>query len=163
MIWLYDQVIGFSGHQSLSPETRRTVRIEIERTLSQWDNILAVTSLASGGDQIFAECALSLNKQLMVIIPCSDYETTFVNAEDLTAYRKFLDSAVRVVQLSFSGPSEEAYWAAGKRVVDVTDMLVAVWDGLPAGGLGGTADVVHYAENCHKRVVRIWPQGASRE
>jgi hypothetical protein len=33
----------------------------------------------------------------------------------------------------------------GKVVVDRAEVLIAVWDGLPARGLGGTADVVAYA------------------
>jgi hypothetical protein len=99
----------------------------------------------------------------MLVIPCDHYESTFNNAEDLAAYWRLLDSSAERIQLPFAAPSEEAYWAAGKHVVEATDLLVAVWDGLPAGGLGGTADVVHYAEDLGRDVVRIWPTGASRK
>jgi hypothetical protein len=158
----YDKSIGFSGHQSLSAGTRNTVRTALIRAFSKWGQVLAVTSLAAGGDQIFAECALAASNDLMVVIPCDRYESTFANSDDLATYRKLLKSSVERIQLPFPEPSEKAYWAAGRRIVDMTDFLVAVWDGLPAGGLGGTADVVHYAENLHKEVLRIWPPGASR-
>lgn len=158
----YDKSIGFSGHQNLSAETRSTVRTALIQAFSKWERLLAVTSLAAGSDQIFAECALAAGNDLMVVIPCDRYESTFANSDDLAAYRKLLKSSVERIQLPFPAPSEEAYWAAGRRIVDMTDLLVAVWDGLPAGGLGGTADVVHYAENLHKKVLRIWPSGASR-
>jgi hypothetical protein len=158
----YDKNIGFSGHQSLSAETRGAVRTALIQAFSKWGQVLAVTSLAAGSDQIFAECALAAGNDLMVVIPCDRYEGTFANSDDLATYRELLKSSVERIQLSFPAPSEEAYWAAGRRIVDVTDVLVAVWDGLPAGGLGGTADVVHYAENHHKEVLRIWPSGASR-
>jgi hypothetical protein len=32
------------------------------------------------------------------------------------------------------------------------EVLIAVWDGLPARGLGGTADVVAYAKQCGRPV-----------
>jgi len=131
--------------------------------LSKWGKILAVTSLAAGGDQIFAECALATGGQLMAIIPCEGYERTFSDPTNLATYRRLLNSSKNKVLLPFQEPSEEAYWAAGKRIVDTAYMLVAVWDGLPAGGLGGTADVVKYAEKQNKEVLRVWPFGARRK
>ncbi|MGW1005456.1 hypothetical protein [Streptomyces sp. NPDC002520] len=44
----------------------------------------------------------------------------------------------------------------------VADELVAVWDGKPAWGHGGTADVVAYAERTGVRVRVLWPEDASR-
>jgi hypothetical protein len=41
--------------------------------------------------------------------------------------------------------------------------LCAVWDGLPARGYGGTADVVAYARQHGKPVHVIWPAGARRD
>jgi hypothetical protein len=39
-----------------------------------------------------------------------------------------------------------------------SDLLVAVWDGLPARGLGGTADVVQVALAEQRRVVHVNPR-----
>jgi len=64
--------------------------------------------------------------------------------------------------LAFREPSEEAFFAAGKAVVDACDWLIAVWDGEPARGLGGSADVVAYARNQGRRVDVIWPEGLFR-
>lgn len=52
---------------------------------------------------------------------------------------------------------EESYFEAGKTVVNTIDFLIAVWDGKPSRGLGGTADVVEYAQECYKRVVHLNP------
>ncbi len=45
-----------------------------------------------------------------------------------------------------SGPvapsREAAYAGAGRAVLDRCDVLIALWDGLPARGLGGTAELV---------------------
>ena len=52
---------------------------------------------------------------------------------------------------------------AGKVVVDRSSVLLAVWDGQPSRGLGGTADVVAYARQRGVPVTVIWPEGASRD
>ena len=41
--------------------------------------------------------------------------------------------------------SPECYYDAGVQVLDVSDAVIAVWDGRPSGGLGGTADIVEIA------------------
>jgi hypothetical protein len=156
------RVVGFSGHQALSQETREAVRAELTQVLSNWRQFLGVSSLAAGSDQIFAEAALAAGGQLLVVIPSYGYERTFDNSDDLTRYRKLLEASRDRIQLTFPQPSEEAYWAAGKRIVDMVETLIAVWDGQPAGGLGGTADVVAYAKERNKEVLRIWPPSASR-
>jgi hypothetical protein len=43
------------------------------------------------------------------------------------------------------------------------DRLLAVWDGRPARGVGGTADIVEYARLSRVPVDIIWPSGASRD
>jgi len=52
--------------------------------------------------------------------------------------------------------------AAGKRVVDISEHVIAIWDGRPAGGYGGTADVVAYAHAVGRDVTVIWPAGVVR-
>lgn len=64
--------------------------------------------------------------------------------------------------MPYEEPSDDAYLAAGQEVVDLTDTILAVWDGQPARGVGGTADVVRYARSTGRRVVVIWPPGAAR-
>lgn len=45
----------------------------------------------------------------------------------------------------FVESTEQAHLAAGQAVVDRSERLVTVWDGKPARGIGGTADIVSYA------------------
>jgi hypothetical protein len=52
--------------------------------------------------------------------------------------------------------------AAGRSVADRSDLLLAVWDGAPAAGFGGTADVIRYARERSKAVEIVWPEGARR-
>jgi hypothetical protein len=153
--------IGVSGHQALSGWTREAVRQELSKLLAAHSRAVGVTSLAVGSDQIFAEAALADGYQLDVILPCADYEATF-DEQGLATFKRLLACANRVKALDFATPSQEAFFAAGKAVVDDSDILLAIWDGAPAAGLGGTADVVRYANSRGKKVTVIWPEGASR-
>jgi hypothetical protein len=101
--------------------------------------------------------------ELRVIVPSSGYERTF--NKDRLALKEFKDllkKATEVERLPFDRPTEEAFFAAGQRVVDCCDRLIAIWDGRPARGLGGTADVVAYARATGKAVSVIWPAAVSR-
>jgi hypothetical protein len=105
---------------------------------------------------------LESGNDLKVVLPSHRYETTFDRPADLERYRKLLARAAEVVQCPHAEPTEEAFFEAGCEVVRRSDLLLAVWDGEPAAGLGGTADVVAYARKLGREVAVIWPRGASR-
>lgn len=98
---------------------------------------------------------------LHVIVPCERYNETFTDS-DLARFRELIGGAELVETLGHPEPTEEAFLDAGHRVADVCEILVAVWDGEPARGLGGTADVVDYAKAVGLDVVIIWPPGVAR-
>lgn len=110
---------------------------------------------------MFALAAGELGGRLHVVIPCKGYEKTF-DPLALKTYRLLLGKAATVETLPFDEPSEQAFYAAGKAVVDACDWLCAVWDGESAKGLGGAADVVAYARTQGKDVEVIWLEGLSR-
>ena len=60
-----------------------------------------------------------------------------------------------------AGERSDAYLQAGRAVVRHADILLAVWDGEPARGVGGTAEVVAEALNRGAPVVWIKPDGGS--
>jgi len=114
-------------------------------------------SLARGADQLYATLLQRVGKPFMVVLPCVHYEKTFTEKDDVERYRALIEQARQIVRLDFIEPSEEAFWAAGQRVVELSEYLLAVWNGLPAKGLGGTADVVEYAIARGIRVMHIDP------
>ena len=59
--------------------------------------------------------------------------------------------------------TEQAHMAASQAMLASADRLYAVWDGQPARGYGGTADVVAEAEKRGIPVTVIWPEGAVRD
>jgi hypothetical protein len=56
-----------------------------------------------------------------------------------------------------------AYVAANERMLASVEMLVAVWDGVPAQGKGGTADVVEQARASGVPIEVVWPREARRK
>ncbi len=53
--------------------------------------------------------------------------------------------------------------AGSELLVGLVDEVLAVWDGRPARGYGGTADVVAYAIRTGVPVHVLWPDNASRD
>jgi len=157
-------LMGCTGHQSLSPATRRLLAATIASTLAADgnDNLVGVTSLAEGADQIFAFAVLAAGGQLHAVIPSNGYEQGFQSVEARQTYTALLDLTANTTTLGFDTPTEDAYLTAGHHVADNCDILLAVWDGQEAAGKGGTADIVSYARDQGRDTRIIWPPGASR-
>jgi hypothetical protein len=151
--------IGITGHQRLKDPARwNWVNREFDRLLSALPPpLLGITSLAVGADQLFASAVLRCGGSLEVVIPFAGYERTFPVGRERRAYTQLLKHALRKEVLEKDGSDEEAYLAAGKRLVERCELLIAVWDGLPATGLGGTGDVVNYALQQRKKTIHLNP------
>jgi hypothetical protein len=76
---------------------------------------------------------------------------------------ELLARATRVDRLDRVESTEQAHMEASQAMLARADRLFAVWDGKPARGYGGTADVVAEARKRGVPVVVIWPEGASRD
>jgi hypothetical protein len=112
--------------------------------------------------QIFAHVLLASGGRLHAVIPCQGYIETFDDQATRQEFQRLLSAADEVTVLPFSEPCEEAFMAARRAVADGCELLLAVWDGQPAAGLGGTADVVAYATDRGRSVEIVWPEGSSR-
>jgi hypothetical protein len=150
--------VGITGHRKLDdPAGWIWVRRELAALLGPIASLSGVSSLAIGADQVFAEVVLEVKGDLEAVIPFPDYERTFTTESDLTRYQRLTAASKRVEILANGLSDDEAYLEAGRRVSDLSDLVVAVWDGQPARGLGGTADVVDYAANAGKQIVQLDP------
>jgi hypothetical protein len=70
--------------------------------------------------------------------------------------------ATNVRVLGFDTSNRDAYVAANETVLGGVDALVAVWDGAPPDGKGGTGDTVQAARERGIPVMVVWPDGAAR-
>jgi hypothetical protein len=154
--------VGITGHQSIPPRALPQIEDDIRTTLANMQAPLeGYSSLAEGADQLFANIIIELGGRLSAVIPAENYELSF-DGPSLASYRSLLDAADEVEQLPFPEPAEAAYDAAGRAVIDHSDVLIAVWDGKPARGRGGTADAVNYARDRGVPVHIVWPSDVTR-
>jgi hypothetical protein len=154
--------IAVSGHRGLPGQTADLVGQAILEALARLEaGVTGISCLADGADLIFARAVAELGGSLEVIVPGGQYRDV-LPAGSRPEYDRLLAKAAAVRQLPFAEPTSESYMAASKLMIDTADELYAVWDGRPALGYGGTADVVAYARARGKPVRIIWPAGAKR-
>jgi hypothetical protein len=148
--------VGITGHQEREGIQWSWVDAAVRVELRKLTNVQkAFSSLAAGSDQVFAEAAIGLRIPVVAVMPLEGYERFFDGAA-LTNYQRLLGEC-QVIQLRWNGDPEQAFFEAGKFIVDQCDLLFAVWDGASAEGLGGTGDVVSYARQKHRPVMHINP------
>jgi len=155
--------VGVTGHRDLADSTRELVSAAIANHLGRFDSIDGISSLAEGADQVFAEQVLRAGGALTAVIPSAHYGRSFETPAGSATYRRLRALAQEVIELPYSAPSEEAYLAAGQRVVSLAEVLLAVWDGTPSRGVGGTADVVALAGDRGVPTTIVWPPGSRRD
>jgi hypothetical protein len=120
-----------------------------------------VTSLAEGSDRIAAHAARALGFELQVILPFreEDYERDFDDGSgdggpSIREFRELRRAATAVTDLDASPGARTRYAAAGLSLVRQCDVLLAIWDGEPTEGPGGSADNV--AEAARLGLPVIW-------
>jgi hypothetical protein len=124
--------------------------------------LVGVSCLADGADALFAQAILDFGGTLRVIIPAREYRDG-LPAQHHATYDALLARAADVVQLDHVDSDSTAHMDASLRMIADADELLAVWDGKPARGFGGTADVVKAAADRKMPVTVIWPDGAERD
>jgi hypothetical protein len=155
--------IGITGHTNLSAATVPLVAAGIRAELARHSvGLTGVTCLARGADQIFARVVLELGGDLEVVLPAEDYRVRKVSADNAAEFDELHAMARAIRTMPFAHSDGNAYQAASEHLLSTVDWLIAVWDGRPAGGHGGTADVVAAAHRLGIPVTVMWPQGAER-
>ncbi|MEV7012093.1 hypothetical protein [Streptosporangium sp. NPDC051022] len=154
--------IAVSGHRGLSNATTALIDDAIRSLLAEHaPAITGLSCLADGADQVFARAVIDLGGSLEVVTPASRYREG-LPAEAHQEYDLLLARAERVHTMDFVESTSESHMVASRFMLDHADELLAVWDGEPARGYGGTADVVAEARRQGLLVRVVWPEGARR-
>ena len=128
----------------------RAVMREVMTLLGQagGGDVTVVSPLAEGADRLAAEAALAAGFRLVCPLPFprDEYARDFAESASEAAFRALLARAAVVDELPGSrttpAAKQAAYAAVGARVLDGADLLLAIWDGRPSRGSGGTAEVI---------------------
>jgi uncharacterized protein len=134
-----------------------------------------VSSLAEGSDRIVAEAGLYGGCKLEVVLPLkeAEYVKDFETSKSREQFDRLLARASQVVDLDGAPAMRpQAYEAAGLFMLENIDVLVAIWDGNVAAGIGGTAQIVERAiadgimvlwiEPTHPHAIQISDFGANK-
>src|SRR5690348_11265502 len=123
-----------------------------------------VSPIADGADQIAAEVALELGWELQVVLPFgrADYRASLANPPARERFDALLGRASCILELPGHSVSQlDAYVMTGRATVAHCDLLIAVWDGLPPRGRGGTGEVVQLAITHGTAVIHLPLQEAA--
>ena len=152
-------VVGFTGHRQVKDEAgvARVLR-EVLAGLKAEPGVewLALSSIAAGSDMLFARTAIDLGLGWEVVLPMppAEFRRDFQDQE-WTGVESLLAKAEQVRVIGERTQRDDAYLDSGMETVNHSDLLLAVWDGEPARGRGGTAEIVAYAREIGRPILII--------
>jgi len=160
--------VGVTGHRPNRMPERQWRRIK--RTLAQAmakieaENpgrpLVLVTGLAEGADRFAAFVALGRGWSLHVILAFhqSRFVKDFPDPYALGEFRALLDASAQLEEPNkrwhIRKAPEKGYEAVGKRLLKLSDVLIAIWDGKASRGKGGTIEVIKEAQG--KNIPVYW-------
>jgi hypothetical protein len=161
-------VLGVTGHRDLEDvalvKDRLFEQITSLEKAYPFTPFVALSSLAEGADRLFARVILDKGIPLYVPLPFATEEYKKDFPESVEAFRELCHQAKAVFtvplaasvdpeRLSRSSDAQAPrtdrdlqYAMAGIYIAQRAHILFALWDGKPARGIGGTAQVVNYRE-----------------
>lgn len=173
-------------HARFPPEREPAVREAIRAHLDRINAGFGYSSAASGGDIIFCECLLNREARVNLVLPCSvdRFKQQSVSPAGPEWERRFHHVLANANNVMFANPPEftltqnDPAAASGfiftnrivtgmaalqARALDLELETLAVWDGLPGDGIGGTATVVEEWRRAGRRPHLIPVHDAARD
>jgi len=144
--------LGVTGHRFLADQER--IRLGVEQAVAcllasfPGCKFRVLSSLAEGADRLLARRLLELPGSVLWVPlphPEQEYRRDFSSPASLQEFNELLERAGRVISLPPAQDREQAYLAAGRYIIEHSNILLAIWDGEPAQGKGGTAEIVRLA------------------
>lgn len=103
-----------------------------------------ISPLADGADQAAAQAALAIGWELQAILPFARqrYRASLSGQAARDQFDRLVAAASMVLELPGNGDGGvDDYVMAGRATIAHSDIVLAVWDGEPPRGRGGTGDV----------------------
>ncbi len=158
--------VGVTGHRVLPNLNRlrktvnsilKQIKGQISKNNTERIQLIAVSPLAEGADRLVADEILNHDGQLEVVLPfkITEYVTDFQSIASKNEFYKLLEHASSITVTKKVDSRKVAYEESGKFVVDNSNILIALWDGNPPMGRGGTSDIVKYARVIQKTIYWI--------
>jgi hypothetical protein len=159
--------VGVTGHRALPDGTEDALRRQTDAVLKEIKRIIetlapeigylfreetaglrVISMLAEGSDRLAADCALQNGYELMCPLPMGreEYEKDFTSDQSREDFRRYLGLAESVFEIeACTTVRSRAYQDCGNVMLGQSDLLIAIWDGMDSGKVGGTSDTVDNA------------------
>lgn len=157
--------LAVTGHRGFSAATAGVVDVALRGEIGKraaGGPLVGLSCIADGADALFAQAILDHGGVLHVIVPAREYRDGLPE-EHHPFYDALIAMAAEIIRLDRVESDSSAHMDASLRMLADADELLAVWDGRPARGPGGTADVVDAARDRGMPVTVVWPAGAARD
>ena len=158
-------IIGISGHRDLKISQLTQYKKEIETILKEKieqypeREIYILTPLAEGADQLVANVARELGLRYEVLLPMPlelykkdfsaqkyrEFYNLYIDAVGATTIELVDDNRIEDIE-EYGEKRDKQYLKVGQEVVDRSDFMIFLWDGVVNHKTGGTADIVEYAK-----------------
>lgn len=145
--------IGATGHRVIAYSDALIAGINrvFDRILhdAPQESWTMISSLAEGADRLVVKQALIRQPSTRLIVPLplpvEDYLLDFPTPESRREFLEYLQKAAQVIDAPQGTTRPDAYKLAGHYVLQHSQVLIALWDGKEAQGVGGTAEIVFLA------------------
>ncbi len=153
-------IVGFFGHRENYSDSgvRRAIRKALlnlqEEAKAAGGEIDLLSSVARGTDTICVEIAIELKIPVHIVLPLEeqdfaadfrDYPDDWLRAKRLIDFARIRPGPNSMRVINGEAVRPQCYFNQITHVLDASDMLIAVWDGQPARGQGGTGQAVEQA------------------
>jgi hypothetical protein len=159
----YTIALGVTGHRFLRRLDELVPRIDavLDSIEAEWPGAMltVISSLAEGSDRlVVARVLCRYHARLVVPLPLPEalYLEDFQSASSRQEFLKLLAQADEIVRFPVAATRPAGYAAAGHYLLNHCDLLVALWDGQPAQGDGGTGAVVAAARQLRLPIAWIY-------
>jgi hypothetical protein len=162
--------IGATGHRKIS-QTKDLIE-SIHKTLQTiLDNFPAerlslISPLAEGADQIIAEIGSEYSEVSLIVplpLPKEEYLKDFETRKGIQRFERLMNTAATIFNLPQAATHLTAYEQLGNYLVENCDLIVAIWNGEPELGKGGTGEVIQKALDNGKNVYWIYANNEKPE
>lgn len=167
--------IGITGHIGLDPTKMAQLDRGVEEAIQHIERtfpkryLTVFSPLAIGADRLVARKLLGRKaSRLIAVLPVSEadylddfgptdlHSENYEGAEARQEFRHWLSHrAIETIVMPPSATRDEAYEKVGFYIAEYSDVMIAVWDGLPSQGRGGTAEIVAKARELGKPICHI--------
>ena len=154
-------ILGVTGHRNIDMTDkalikRITTEIRHIKKVHKASNFVILSGLAEGADRLVAQIAIKeLQAQLIAVlaVPEEFFLMDFADDRSKRAFKSYLKRSRTIITApllskkawqDYTASRNNQYAWIGAFIARHSNYLLAIWDGKPARGRGGTAEVVRW-------------------